>query len=164
MGKWLNCIFSLTTEVMWTIFGSYDHLMIVYPVYVFDDQWPFCLVSMATFNFEKGLFSNDNFKTTEALWLLFGIKVAWVRAVQNRYNYGSLPLGYVAMATESSHWLIMGKWLNCIFMPCHKKWQVYYVILSEILSVCPGKHPRFRGYFGHNYEVFWGLFHLNCIS
>ena len=33
--------------------GSYDHLMIVYPVYVFYDQWPFCLVAMATLNLKK---------------------------------------------------------------------------------------------------------------
>ena len=56
MGTWLNCIFTITIEVMWTIFGSYDHLMIVYPVFVFDYQQPFCLVAMATFSFEKGFF------------------------------------------------------------------------------------------------------------
>ena len=39
----------------------------------------------------------------------------WVKAVQNSKSYGDLPLGLVAMATESSHRLIMGKWLNCIF-------------------------------------------------
>ena len=48
MGKGLNFIFSITSEVMCTIFGIYDHLMIVYPVYVFYDQWPFCLVAMTT--------------------------------------------------------------------------------------------------------------------
>ena len=32
-------------------------MMIVYPLYMFYDQWPFCLVATATFNFEKkGLF------------------------------------------------------------------------------------------------------------
>ena len=145
---------------IWQLWSSDDCLPSLYV------WWPVAILFSfhGNIQFWKRTFSNDNFKTTEALWLLFGIKVAWVRAIQNRYNYGGLPLGYVAMATESSHWLIMGKWLNCIFMPCHKKWQVYYVILSEILSVCPGKHPRFRGYFGHNYEVFWGLFHLKCIS
>ena len=56
MGKWLNCIFSITSEVMCTIFGSYDNRMIVYPVYVFYDQWPFCLVAMTTLNFKKGIF------------------------------------------------------------------------------------------------------------
>ena len=56
MGKWFNCTFSITSEVMSALFGSYDHLMIVYPVYMFYDQWPFCLVAMITFNFEKGLF------------------------------------------------------------------------------------------------------------
>ena len=42
---------SKTTEALWlwTIFDSYDHLMIVYPLYVFYDQWPFCLVAMAKF-------------------------------------------------------------------------------------------------------------------
>ena len=35
MGKWLNCIFSITSEVMHTIFSSYDNWMIVYPVHVF---------------------------------------------------------------------------------------------------------------------------------
>ena len=54
---------------MWTMFGIYDHLMIVYPVYVFYDQWPFCLVAMATLNFKKRNFFNDNFKTTEAVLL-----------------------------------------------------------------------------------------------
>ena len=39
--------------------------MIVYPVYVFDDQWPFCLVPL---NFKKENFLNDNSsKTTEAV-------------------------------------------------------------------------------------------------
>ena len=47
---------------------------------MFYDQWPFFLFATATFSFEK---------------------VAWVRAVQNSYNYGDLPLGLVAMATES---------------------------------------------------------------
>ena len=28
-------------------------------------------------------------------------KVAWVRAIQNSYNYGGLLLGLVAVATES---------------------------------------------------------------
>ena len=55
---------------MWIIFGIYDHLMIVYQLYVFYDQWPFCVVAMATFNFEKRIFLNDNsFKTTEAVLL-----------------------------------------------------------------------------------------------
>ena len=54
----------------------------------------------------------------------------------------------------------MGKWLNCIFMPRHKKWQVYYVIPSEILSVRPSVQANIQGlgpilgFFGHNYEVF----------
>ena len=31
-------------------------------------------------------------------------------------NYGFLPLGLVAMATENSHRLKMGIWLSCIFL------------------------------------------------
>ena len=70
--------------VMQTIFGTYDHLIIIYSMYVFDDKWPFCLVAMATLNFKKGIFLNDNsFRTTEAVQLLFGSNVAWVRAIQN---------------------------------------------------------------------------------
>ena len=53
MGKWLNYIFSITGEVMLSIFGSYDHLMFVYTVFVFYDQWPFCLVAMATLNLKQ---------------------------------------------------------------------------------------------------------------
>ena len=56
MGKWLNCIFSITSEVIKTIFGSYNQWMIVYPVYVFYDQWAFCWGAMATLNFKKGIF------------------------------------------------------------------------------------------------------------
>ena len=62
MEKWLNCTFSITSEVNWAIFGSYDHLMIVYSVCMFYDWWPFCLVATATFNFEKGLFQNTTSK------------------------------------------------------------------------------------------------------
>ena len=47
--------------------------------------------------------------------LLFGANVVWLRTIQNNEKCGSLPLGLVAMATESSHRLIMGKWLNCFF-------------------------------------------------
>ena len=55
MGKWLNCFFSLTSKVMLATFGRYDHLMIVCPIYVFYDQWPFCLVAIAmkTLNLKK---------------------------------------------------------------------------------------------------------------
>ena len=56
MGKWLNCTFSITGEVIGAILGSYDHLMIVYPIYMFYDRWSCCLVATATFNFEKGIF------------------------------------------------------------------------------------------------------------
>ena len=44
---WIAC------EVIWTIFGSYDHLIIVYPVYEFHDQGPFCLVAIASKKFIK---------------------------------------------------------------------------------------------------------------
>ena len=65
MRKWLNCIFSLTIGVMWTIIGSYDHWMIVYPIYVFYDQWRFCLIAMATLNLNtKMIFLNDNSSKT----------------------------------------------------------------------------------------------------
>ena len=53
MGKWLNCIFSITNEVMGTIFSSFDYLMNVNPFHVFNDQWPFCLVAKATLNLKK---------------------------------------------------------------------------------------------------------------
>ena len=55
MRRWLNFIFFIISEVMWTIFGSYAHWMIVYPVYVFYDQWIFSLVAKATLNFKKGI-------------------------------------------------------------------------------------------------------------
>ena len=54
LGKWLNCIF--TSEVMLTIFGSYDHLVIICPVCVFYDQWLFCLVAMGALDFKIGNF------------------------------------------------------------------------------------------------------------
>ena len=72
MGKWLNSSFSINSEVKGTIFGTYDHLMIVYSVYMFDDQWPFCFVAMATLNLKKRNFLNDkSFKTTEAAGLIW---------------------------------------------------------------------------------------------
>ena len=54
----------------------------------------------------------------------------------------------------------MGKWLNYIFMPRHKQWQMYYAIQSEILSVHPSVRANIQGlgailgYFGHNSDVF----------
>ena len=69
---------------MCTIFGSYDHWMIVYLVYVFYDQWPFCLVALATLNLKKRNFLNDiSSKTTEAVGLLFCTNIAWVRKIKN---------------------------------------------------------------------------------
>ena len=46
--------------------------------------------------------------------------VAWVRAIQNSQTFDGLPLGLVAMTTESSHRLIMGKWLTCTFSITNK--------------------------------------------
>ena len=40
-------------------------------------------------------------KTTEAVGLLFGTNVKWVRAVENCYKSANLLLGMVAMATEN---------------------------------------------------------------
>ena len=54
---------------------------------MFDDQWPFCLVAMATLNFKKRNFLNDYSKTTEALGLLFGTNVAWLRTIQNSEKF-----------------------------------------------------------------------------
>ena len=34
MEKSLNCIFSITIEVMWTMFDSYDYFMTVNPVWL----------------------------------------------------------------------------------------------------------------------------------
>ena len=117
MGKWFNYIFSIITEVMWSILGSYVHKMIVYPVYVFDDQWPFYLVAMATLNLKKKkiFFKWQFLQNHWSSWTLIGTNVAWHRTIQNCQKFGSLPLGLVAMATESSHRLIMGEWLNCTF-------------------------------------------------
>ena len=64
---------------------------------------------------KKDFFLNDNSKTTEAVGLLFGTNVALLKTIQNSKKFSSLPLGLVAMATESSHTLKMGKWLNCTF-------------------------------------------------
>ena len=49
--------------------------------------------------------------------------VAWIGGVNNSQNYGNLPVGFVAMATDSSLRLKIGKWLNCIFSikPSQKK-------------------------------------------
>ena len=90
--------------------------MVVFPVCVFDDQWSICLVAMATLNLKKRNFLNDNSsKTTEAVGLLCGTNVAWQKTIQTSQKFGGLPLGLVAMATESSHRFIKGKWLNCTF-------------------------------------------------
>ena len=47
------------------VFLDYVSLMIVYLDYVFNDQWPFCLVAMAALNLKT--FLNDNSKTTGTL-------------------------------------------------------------------------------------------------
>ena len=55
---------------MWTIFDSYDHLMIVDTVFVSDDQYLFCLFAIATLYLKKGFFLHDNSsQTTEAVGL-----------------------------------------------------------------------------------------------
>ena len=63
VGKWLNCIFSITSEVMWTIFDSYDHLMIVYPVYVFMTSDHFVRLP-----WKKNILNGNSSKTTEVVW------------------------------------------------------------------------------------------------
>ena len=91
--------------------------MIVYLVYVFDDQWLFCLVAMAILNLKKkrNLLNDNSSKTAEAVGLLFCTNVAWLRTIPSSEKFCGLPLGLVAIATESSRRLIMGKWLNCTF-------------------------------------------------
>ena len=82
------------------------------------DQWPFCLVAMATLNLKRRNFLNDNSSnTTEAVGLLFGINVAWLRTIQNNENFGNLPIDLVAMSTESCHRLINnGKMVKLHFL------------------------------------------------
>ena len=46
-------------------------------------------------------------KTTEAVGLKFGTNVAWLGKIPNSEKFAGLPLGLVAMATESYHKLIM---------------------------------------------------------
>ena len=58
---------------------------------------------------------NNSSKAIDAICPKFGKNVALVGGFKNSLNYGDLALGLVAMATESSHRLIMGKLLNCIF-------------------------------------------------
>ena len=88
MKKWLNSIFSITIEVVWTIFGSYDHQMIVYPIYVFYGQWQFCLVAMAILNLKKKkewIFLNDISKTTVSNVAIFF--TAYEESVKPRLNF-----------------------------------------------------------------------------
>ena len=66
-------------------------------------------------NLKKVFFNDYSSKTTEAVGLLFGTNVKWLRAVENSHKSANLPLGMVAMATENFHRLIMRKRLNCIF-------------------------------------------------
>ena len=84
MGKWLNCIFSITSEVMWTIFGSYDHWMIVYPF--FYVLWLVAILfgCHGNFKLKKNNFLDDiSSKITEAVWLKFCTNVAWVSTIKN---------------------------------------------------------------------------------
>ena len=49
--KWLKNIGGLSLDLV-AIFGSYDHLIIVYPVYIFYDRWQcFCLFVVFFFFF-----------------------------------------------------------------------------------------------------------------
>ena len=47
------------------------------------------------------LFKWQLVQTTEAVGLLFGTNVAWLRTISKIKKFGGLPLGLVAMATES---------------------------------------------------------------
>ena len=59
------------------------------------------------FKKKKIIFLNDNSSNDfNLVQMLLGI---------GQFKIGGLLLGLVAMATESSHRLIMGKWLNCTF-------------------------------------------------
>ena len=102
------------SEVIRTIFVSYDYLIIVYPVCVFHDHWSFCLVAMATLKFKKVIFKWQPQNNWSSM-TFFGTNINWVRATENSKTFTNPPLGLVAMTTENSHWLIMRKWLNCIF-------------------------------------------------
>ena len=65
---------------------------------------------------------------------------------------------------EDMHVLFLYSWIY--YIPGIQSMPKRYLVSvgSVNLFVCPGKHPRFGDYFGHNYEVFWGLFHLKYIS
>ena len=86
---------------MWTIFSTYDYLMIVYPVYAFHDHWPFCFVIMATLNLKK----KNPPKPLKQKDSDF-VHVIWVRATENSLTSANLSLGLVVMATENSHRII----------------------------------------------------------
>ena len=58
---------------------------------------------------------DNSSKAIEPICHIFDKNVAGVGGFKNSKNYGDLPHGLVVMATESSHRLIRGKWLNCIF-------------------------------------------------
>ena len=64
--------------------------MIVYPVYVFNDQWLMAILfgcdGNIKFKKKKKNFLNDNSKTTEAVRLQFGTNVAWLRTTKNCLN------------------------------------------------------------------------------
>ena len=65
---------------------------------------------------------------------LFGTQVAWVRAVQNN---GGLPLDLVVMTTKKLPLIYNGKMVKLHFYAQPKKWQVYYVVPSDIwVSFC----------------------------
>ena len=121
---------------IWQLWSSDDCLP------TFCVLWPAAILfgCHGNITFWKRISLNDNsVKTTEAVWLWFGTNVAWVRASQNSQNYGDLLLGLVAMATESSHRLIMGKGLNCIISIAREVMQTIfgtYDHLMIVYSVC----------------------------
>ena len=52
MGKWLNGIGTITSEVIGTKLGSSKYWLILYEVYFYHDNQPFYLVAMVTVDFK----------------------------------------------------------------------------------------------------------------
>ena len=63
--------------------------MIVYPVYVVYDQWPFCLVAMTTSNFKKGFFFNDSLSKS--------LKQYDSNLVQMLFGYGQFKIAKIVV-------------------------------------------------------------------
>ena len=77
---------------------------------MFYDQWPFCLIAMATLNFKKGIFQMTTPSTplkqydSNLVQMLLGLgqfKIAKIMVI--------CLLVWLLLAAESSHRLIMGK-------------------------------------------------------